>query len=566
MIDIEVIRKFDKTKGITPHSIAKNLRKINALIDVDSESTILKIHKTLDMILRYTCNNFSIDTTYSNVNWSELIHNLSSKISIPVIIKSQFSFIREVIEDTGFGKQLDKELTEFETLQCINSLKIVLDWYSNQIIPVTDDDYDIVIYTGSQVTPDMIREASKIDFEVFPEVTIVNTELCLEWLAHNPDIYTIAVDTDTKRVVGYLNAMPLEDEYFRMYENDEIVDTEIPVNAIRKYNLPGFYKLLFCSVAVLPSYQGTYVFKRIFDSFMEKLLILAKKDIIFTEILSDAVTKDGTKLSEYFGMKTILQGQNGALFKASLIPPSIKSLTIKSKEVNDFYMKKYEELKGLLKPDFTIDLVTEEVDKKNKQKAIEKTEKVKILFLGSNPKGTSQLRLDEEIRELDRGLRTTKYRDKFELIQKWAIRTTDFVDAMIEVNPQIIHFSGHALGSNSGESGLAFEDILGNVKLISGEGIAHLLKTFATELIVPQCVVLNACYSSEQAEAILQYVPYVIGLEHAVDDRAAIAFSTAFYKAIGEGKSIDFAHSLGCSLIKLEGYNDKNLPILLKQK
>jgi hypothetical protein len=40
----------------------------------------------------------------------------------------------------------------------------------------------------------------------------------------------------------------------------------------------------------------------------------------------------------------------------------------------------------------------------------------KILFLAANPKNTSRLRLDEEVREIDDGLTRAKRRDQFEVI------------------------------------------------------------------------------------------------------------------------------------------------------
>lgn len=46
-----------------------------------------------------------------------------------------------------------------------------------------------------------------------------------------------------------------------------------------------------------------------------------------------------------------------------------------------------------------------------------------ILVLAANPSSTSRLRLDEEIREIDEGLRRANKRELFKLEQKWAIKT-----------------------------------------------------------------------------------------------------------------------------------------------
>ncbi|WP_232224180.1 hypothetical protein [Mastigocladopsis repens] len=45
-----------------------------------------------------------------------------------------------------------------------------------------------------------------------------------------------------------------------------------------------------------------------------------------------------------------------------------------------------------------------------------------ILLLAANPRKTSALRLDEEVREIDEGLRRANKREQFKLEQKWAVR------------------------------------------------------------------------------------------------------------------------------------------------
>jgi|GEM_PF-1075056 len=45
-----------------------------------------------------------------------------------------------------------------------------------------------------------------------------------------------------------------------------------------------------------------------------------------------------------------------------------------------------------------------------------------ILILAANPASTSRLLLDEEVREIEEGLRRANKRDLFKLEQKWAVR------------------------------------------------------------------------------------------------------------------------------------------------
>ena len=66
-----------------------------------------------------------------------------------------------------------------------------------------------------------------------------------------------------------------------------------------------------------------------------------------------------------------------------------------------------------------------------------------ILILSANPKDTARLRIDEEVREISEGLRRSKYRDRFIIHQKWAVRLKDLRRAMLDYEPQIVHFCGH---------------------------------------------------------------------------------------------------------------------------
>jgi formylglycine-generating enzyme required for sulfatase activity len=181
-----------------------------------------------------------------------------------------------------------------------------------------------------------------------------------------------------------------------------------------------------------------------------------------------------------------------------------------------------------------------------------------ILFLAASPKSTAPLRLDQELRDIAEGLRRAQKRDQFNLEQRSAVRPRDIQRAMLDLEPQIIHFSGHG----AGEAGLVFEDEIGNAKLFDGNALADLFKLFADQL---NCVLLNGCYSEVQANAIAQHIPYVIGMNKAIGDQAAIAFAVGFYDALGAGRSVEFAFKLGCAAIRMEGIIEHLTPVLIKK-
>ena len=70
----------------------------------------------------------------------------------------------------------------------------------------------------------------------------------------------------------------------------------------------------------------------------------------------------------------------------------------------------------------------------------------KILVLAANPRETAGLRLDEEVREIQRSLQLPKERDRFSLVSEWAVRTKDMMQALVSHQPHIVHFLGHGTG------------------------------------------------------------------------------------------------------------------------
>jgi tetratricopeptide (TPR) repeat protein len=178
----------------------------------------------------------------------------------------------------------------------------------------------------------------------------------------------------------------------------------------------------------------------------------------------------------------------------------------------------------------------------------------KILILSANPKNTHRLRLDEEVREIEEGLRRSKKRDEFKIFTQVAVRLRDLRRAMLEYEPHIVHFSGHG-----GVQGIMLEDETGNAVIVSPDALAGLFELFKDTVV---CVLLNSCYSESQATAINKHIPYVIGMSHAIPDEAALEFAIGFYDALGAGKPINEAFRFGSNAVQLFGFPDHLTPVL----
>ena len=206
-----------------------------------------------------------------------------------------------------------------------------------------------------------------------------------------------------------------------------------------------------------------------------------------------------------------------------------------------------------------IDKANQALQNQNGQTAPSNTPKVKkicILFLAANPQDTDSLQLQEEARRMDDSLRRAQYRDEFDIRSHWAVQINDLQTLLFRYKPDIVHFSGH--GSKHSE--IVLHDTQGNSIAVPQKALSDLFRILKGKI---KCVVLNACYSSEQANAIAEHIPVVIGLSGTFSDKAAIEFTSAYYQALGYGQDVKTAFELSRNSINLHGLPDGDEPVLI---
>lgn len=197
---------------------------------------------------------------------------------------------------------------------------------------------------------------------------------------------------------------------------------------------------------------------------------------------------------------------------------------------------------------------------------------IKVLFLSANPTNTSHLALGSEYRDILGEVRKA-HGNALNIIVESAVRIKDLQGALLRHQPTIVHFSGHGQGRAPNSDGREFlpleqpassagilaEDDGGNAVPIPVDALADLFRIVRGI----EGVVLCACHSTTQAEAIRQHVNFVIGMDQGIADASAIAFSVAFYRTLAFGKTVETAFELGVNAIKLENLPGADVPKLL---
>lgn len=204
----------------------------------------------------------------------------------------------------------------------------------------------------------------------------------------------------------------------------------------------------------------------------------------------------------------------------------------------------------------------------------------KILVLAANPLGATRLQLDEQVKAIREAIQRSTKRDDFDVQTRGATTLRDLHLALLEFQPQIVHFTGHGAGKEGLQFASDTEIIYWQeqqkaddsweatgfqrekVQAVDARTVADLLKLFADQI---ECVVLNACDSNHQGAAIARHIPYVISMRTAICDRAARKFSEAFYDGLGAGKDYEFSFALGKTAIQAEIADPTDLIAILKR-
>lgn len=167
-----------------------------------------------------------------------------------------------------------------------------------------------------------------------------------------------------------------------------------------------------------------------------------------------------------------------------------------------------------------------------------------------------QVNAGREAREIRETLRATAHRDSIELVERFAVRPGDLQQTFFEVRPHIVHFSAHG---TAGEE-IVLENDDGGAEPLGKRALADLFRVHKDQVRV---VVLNACHSRPQVEAISEHIECAIGMRRAIGSQAATEFASAFYLAIGFGSSVQKAFESAVVQLRARGIPEDRTPQLV---
>ena len=182
-----------------------------------------------------------------------------------------------------------------------------------------------------------------------------------------------------------------------------------------------------------------------------------------------------------------------------------------------------------------------------------------ILVAVADPRRSSKRRLEVEVREISVGLNTGQKREQFQLKKIWAVSPNTLRRAILEHHPSVVHFCGYSTDSH----GIELEHSQGGVHLVDTDALSRFFKLFSD---IIECVVLSACYSELQAQAISDHIDFVIGMNNSISHEAATQFSIGFYDSLSAGSSYEKAFEFGQNAIELHNLPERLTPVIRRKR
>lgn len=136
-----------------------------------------------------------------------------------------------------------------------------------------------------------------------------------------------------------------------------------------------------------------------------------------------------------------------------------------------------------------------------------------------------------------------------------AATAEDLIDALNDIRPHLVHFSGH--GWNGG---IVFDN--GSLEDPQEHPVEFdlLAQVLAATSTPPRVLVLNACETLDGADLLLPAVPVIIAMSDTIDDTAAIVFARRFYAAIASAQPVGIALAQAKAAMRLATPDDADLP------
>ena len=113
--------------------------------------------------------------------------------------------------------------------------------------------------------------------------------------------------TGPEKIVGYWHIAPLFSKEYELAKSGQLLDSQITLETVQLFELPGQYNTYFVQVCLHPQYRRPRQVQLLFKSIFEVFDTLAAEGIFIREICANAFTPVGKQLCRTFNMEWTCQ-------------------------------------------------------------------------------------------------------------------------------------------------------------------------------------------------------------------------------------------------------------------
>ena len=179
----------------------------------------------------------------------------------------------------------------------------------------------------------------------------------------------------------------------------------------------------------------------------------------------------------------------------------------------------------------------------------------KVLFIASNPTAMT-FGFAEELHRIEEARRA--HPGSFTVEARWSVSLAGLKDYKTGAQPAVVHILSPTVDPVTAT--IILSDRSGGPEYV---GVKAFTAAFAGRTVPPRLVVINTCHSRPFAEALSSHVGCAISIDGWIDDRAAVAFSDALYRALAAGDSVAEAFDLGRDAVGTTVPQQVDVPRLL---
>ena len=159
---------------------------------------------------------------------------------------------------------------------------------------------------------DTLRELISLDYQTMHGLTKKDEGSLAQWvmvLHKSPETVRILLNPSGD-MAGYCHFVALKEKYFALAKSGMLYDSHIISSRIYPLTKRGVYKAYNVETSLKKEFRDTDISDLLFESYYDMIEKFAEKGIFFSELCSNAYTKDGEKLCRERRMKRIAKSNS----------------------------------------------------------------------------------------------------------------------------------------------------------------------------------------------------------------------------------------------------------------